>query len=167
MVVLFHSVATRRPEAVREEARVFLDRFPQGAASAHSTLGDLLWRDGKHEEALAEYRLAMDAPEFQAFEAAFRRGGPRAALVASAEHLSKRAREAGRSPNWTAIAGCYAEAGVADRAFELLDEAFASRSPQLLHLAADPAFDGVRSDPRYDALLRRIGIPMARGTAAR
>jgi hypothetical protein len=40
-----------------------------------------------------------------------------------------------------------------------------ARSPQLLHLVADPAFDGVRSDPRYDHLLRRIGVPMAYGTA--
>ena len=30
-----------------------------------------------------------------------------------------------------------------------------------------PAFDGVRSDPRYDGFRRRIGVPMARGTAAR
>jgi hypothetical protein len=37
----------------------------------------------------------------------------------------------------------------------------------LLHFVADPAFDGIRSDPRYDDLLRRIGIPMARGMSAR
>ena len=164
LIVLFHTVTTRRPDAVRTEVRLTLERFPQMAATAHSTLGDLLWRERKYEEALAEYKLGMGPEDFQAFEAAFRRAGPRAALLAHAEGLGRRARETGRPPEWLAIAGCYAEAGEADRAFALLDEAYAGRAPQLLHLVADPAFDGVRSDPRYDALLRRIGVPMARGT---
>ena len=127
-IVLFHTVATRRPDAVRQEARLFLDRFSQGAATVHFTLGDLLWR-GEHEEALAEYELAMGAEGFRAFAGAFRRGGPRAALVAYAELLSKRAQEAGRPPDWLVVAGRYAEAGEADKAFALLDEAYEARTP--------------------------------------
>jgi serine/threonine-protein kinase len=163
MVVLFHTAATRRADATRREARLTLERFPQLAGLAHSQLGDLLWREESHEAALAEYRLAMGPEAFAAFEAGFRRGGPRWALLAHAEQILKRAREAGRPPDWLGVAGGYAEAGERDRAFALLDEAFTARAPQLLHLVADPAFDGVRSDPRYDALLRRIGIPMAGG----
>jgi TolB-like protein len=167
LIVQFHTAATRRPEAVRSEVRLTLERFPQMAGTAHATLGDLLWRERKYEEALGEYKLARGAESFQAFEAAFRRAGPRGALLARAKGLGQRVQEIGRPPDWLAIAGCYAEAGEADTAFALLDKAYAARVPQLLHLVADPAFDGVRSDPRYDGLLRRIGVPMARGTAAR
>jgi hypothetical protein len=70
-------------------------------------------------------------------------------------------------PQRAGIAGCYAEAGEADRAFALLDEAFAARDPWLLHLVADPAFEPIRGHPRYDGLLRGIGIPTARAAAAR
>jgi tetratricopeptide (TPR) repeat protein len=165
--VLFHTVATRRADAVRREARVLLERYPQMAGTAHTALGDLLWRERKYEDALAEYKLGMGPDSYQAFESAFRRAGPRAALVAYAERLASQAEQKGRAPSWISIAGCYAEAGEADRAFGFLDQAYAARSPQLLHLVADPAFDGVRSDPRYDELLRRIGVPMARGTPRR
>ena len=167
LVVLFHTVVTRRPDAVRQEARLALERFPEMAATAHSDLGDLLWREGKHEEALAEYRLAMRPDRFRTFEQGFRRAGPRGALVADAERLVKAAQDAGRPPNWLLVAGHYAEAGEADRAFAVLDEAYKAHDPLLLHVVADPAFDGVRGDPRYDDLLRRIGIPMARRAAAR
>jgi serine/threonine-protein kinase len=167
MVLLFHTAATRGADATRQEAHLTLERFPQMAGFVHSHLGDLLWRERKYDEAFAEYKLAMESESFEAFEQGFRRAGPRGALVARAERLARRAQEAGRSPDWMGIAGCYAEAGEADRAFALLDQAYEARVPQLLHLVADRSFDGVRSDPRYAALLRRIGIPMAQGPAAR
>jgi TolB-like protein/tetratricopeptide (TPR) repeat protein/predicted Ser/Thr protein kinase len=165
MVVFFHTAVTRRPDDLRKEGRLTLERFPQLGASVHSNLGDMLWRAGKHEEALVEYRLAMDGETFKAFEAAFRRAGPRAALLAYAESLVAGGRASGRPPNPINVAGCYAEAGDADRAFALLDEAFEARSPQLLHVVVDPAFDGVRNDPRFDRLLRRIGVPLVAGAA--
>ena len=67
--------------------------------------------------------------------------------------------KAARTVSHVDLAGLYAEAGQADAAFAQLDEAFERREPQLLHVVAAPAFDGLRQDPRYDALLRRIGIP--------
>jgi TolB-like protein/tetratricopeptide (TPR) repeat protein len=166
LIVMFHTEAARHPDALRREVRLTLERFPQMAAGAHSTLGDLLWRERAYEEALAEYRLAMSGGELRAFEAAFRRAGPRGALIARAEWLAKEADGAGRPPDWLALARCYAQAGEPERAFALLDKALASRTPQLLHFVADPAYDGLRDDPRYDELLRRIGVPMARGVAS-
>ena len=41
--------------------------------------------------------------------------------------------------------------GDAERAYE-------ERRPQFIHFAAYPAFDGLRSDPRYDRLIERIGL---------
>ena len=166
-IVLFHTVAARRPEAVRGEARTILKRFPSLAPRAHSALGDLLWREGKYEEALAEYKLSVeDAGLNQMFEEAFRRAGPRAALLALAERMLAEAEKAGRPPGWLGIAGLYAEAGDADHAFGALEKAYAARLPQLLHVVSDPAYDPIRKDPRYDDLMRRIGIPLGLGGAS-
>ena len=45
-----------------------------------------------------------------------------------------------------------------DRAFGMLEKAYGERSPWLASLAADPAFDPLRSDPRFRELLRRVGL---------
>jgi TolB-like protein/Tfp pilus assembly protein PilF len=45
-----------------------------------------------------------------------------------------------------------------DRAFELLDLAFEERDPRLAHLNVSPIFDCLRPDPRFSALVRRMGL---------
>jgi tetratricopeptide (TPR) repeat protein len=46
-----------------------------------------------------------------------------------------------------------------DQAFELLDQAFDNRDTILAYLQVEPWFDGIRSDPRFDALVRRMRFP--------
>ena len=48
--------------------------------------------------------------------------------------------------------------GDVDDAFALLERAVARREDGVRYLGADPAFDSLRSDPRMDRLLRRIGL---------
>ncbi len=57
------------------------------------------------------------------------------------------------------LAGEYAVLGDVDSAFEYLERAYAERDGDLTWLQADPAFDSLRSDPRYADLLRRMGLP--------
>jgi len=57
------------------------------------------------------------------------------------------------------IAMSYALAGDADEAFAWLDEAYRRRDPLLITLKGQPSFDPIRSDPRFDDLVRRVGFP--------
>lgn len=57
------------------------------------------------------------------------------------------------------IAVVYAGLGDTENTFEWLDRAFLERSTWLVHLKWDDRFAGSRTDPRFSALLRRMGIP--------
>jgi tetratricopeptide (TPR) repeat protein len=50
------------------------------------------------------------------------------------------------------------ELGDTDAAFASLDEAFRQRSPHLVWLHAEPGFDSLREDPRFDNLRTRVGL---------
>jgi serine/threonine-protein kinase len=56
------------------------------------------------------------------------------------------------------IAGVHLALGELDLAFSLLEQAFHERSHSLAFLKVDPRFDTARDDPRYTALLRRVGF---------
>jgi len=56
------------------------------------------------------------------------------------------------------MAAAYASLGESDRAFEALETALADRSAGLIYLHVDPAYDPLREDPRYDDLVKRIGL---------
>ena len=53
----------------------------------------------------------------------------------------------------------YAQLGDKDGAFAALDRAWEIRSSSLVNLRVDPYLDPLRSDPRYAALVKRIGFP--------
>ena len=48
--------------------------------------------------------------------------------------------------------------GQLDEAFSWLDQAFTNRDGWLVGLSVEPGFDPLRNDPRYQQLLRRMGL---------
>ena len=58
----------------------------------------------------------------------------------------------------SSIAIWYSLLGDKDHAFEWLEKAFREKDSYLLYLKVQPEFDGLRSDPRYADLLRRVGL---------
>jgi predicted Zn-dependent protease len=48
--------------------------------------------------------------------------------------------------------------GDKNQAFDWLQKAYDDRSAGLLYLKVDPAFDGVRPDPRFLDLIRKVGL---------
>ncbi len=58
----------------------------------------------------------------------------------------------------SAAALIYLGLGDKDRVFESLDQAVEEREARMIHLNVDPMVDPLRSDPRFEALLRRVGF---------
>ena len=59
------------------------------------------------------------------------------------------------------LARYHAQLSEREQTLSLLDEAYRQHSPQLLWIQTDPAFDFLHNDPRYRALVQRIGLPTA------
>jgi tetratricopeptide (TPR) repeat protein len=57
------------------------------------------------------------------------------------------------------IADVYATIGETDEAFAWLERGYRERDPIMAELKSNPVVDPLRSDPRFDDLLRRIGFP--------
>jgi TolB-like protein/tetratricopeptide (TPR) repeat protein len=57
------------------------------------------------------------------------------------------------------IASIYGALAERDQAFAWLRRAYDQRDPQIAYLLCDPFIDPLRSDPRFNALVREVGFP--------
>ncbi len=114
---------------------------------------------GMHEEAVeVAERLARTDPESSrrmALARAYAGAGRREDALRILQGATLAQLE--RSP--VSVAYVYAALGEADAALEWLEKAYESRSMPLTWIRVNPIFDPLRSDPRFDDLLRRIGFP--------
>jgi TolB-like protein/Tfp pilus assembly protein PilF len=58
------------------------------------------------------------------------------------------------------LAQTYAALGEVDSAFAYIERAVQARSPSMVFMKVTPEFDSLRDDPRFDDLMRRVGIPL-------
>jgi tetratricopeptide (TPR) repeat protein len=83
----------------------------------------------------------------------------RAGRSDDAERLREELISGGRcTPVWLAMV-C-GELGKKDLAFEYLELAIAQHDDQVSFMAVDHRFDSLGGDPRFDAALRRLGLPV-------
>jgi TolB-like protein/DNA-binding winged helix-turn-helix (wHTH) protein len=91
------------------------------------------------------------------------------AMITYASELRKAAGESGATGYWRtelksdrpdAIykAVAYSKLGETDKAFEYLEKAFNEHLAGMVWLKVQPEFNGIRSDPRYQDLLHRVGF---------
>jgi TolB-like protein len=80
-------------------------------------------------------------------------GGHRAQVRVAAEAAAQ-----GRYSPFS-VGATYAQLGEIDEAFAWLDRAYRVHDPGLTGVKTHPWLDPLRSDPRFDDLLRRIGFP--------
>ena len=75
--------------------------------------------------------------------------------------MSLQARERGDTRVYASeIASLYALSGEKDKAFEWLNKAYDERDGMdIALLKCDPAYKNMHGDPRFAAMLRRMGLP--------
>jgi serine/threonine protein kinase/Tfp pilus assembly protein PilF len=64
------------------------------------------------------------------------------------------------------FAGIHVGLGENDRAIEYLEKSYEEHSHWLLYLHLDPSMDALRSNPRFQDLLRRVGLPLPHANPA-
>ena len=52
----------------------------------------------------------------------------------------------------------YAALGDKDKAFDELEHCFAERDAFIVRMKSDPFMDPIRSDPRFDAMVKRLNL---------
>jgi len=126
---------------------------------AHLFRGYTYAAKGMYPEAIAEYqeaiRLGHDTPSRQVFlGAAYAQAGDRerARTILKQLQTTKEYVSAGE------LAVLLAALGERDKAFASLEKAFEGHDLQLQYLGVSPTFDPLRSDPRFQDLVRRVGL---------
>jgi len=154
--------AGREVEAIERLERAI--EIDPSAAFAHDNLGLARCHEGKVDEALAEIKKAMELDPNNVMLAtdlcyAYARAGRPAEArdVLARTEADKRSNPALHVPP-VALAGMHASLGETDRALEWLEDAFSEHSPYLSSLNVESWFDGIRTDPRFTALLERVGL---------
>jgi adenylate cyclase len=96
------------------------------------------------------------APTQSALGAIYAQTGRRAEALRILDHL--KALSTHRYVDATAFVAIYFGLGENDVAFEWLEKAYTDRSGYLMSLKSPP-WDGVRSDPRFQAIYKKVGLP--------
>jgi tetratricopeptide (TPR) repeat protein len=153
--------ARRYPEAIDALKRVLA--VDPGRVYARIHLADSYEAAGMYGESGEQFRLIQTAlgghprPGVAHFYAAT--GDP-----ARAKKIAGQLRRDARDSDWFFLAGVYARLGEIDQAFSCLELAYEKRDFFLVFLEVDPYMDPLRSDPRYVALVQRIGLRSRRSS---
>jgi TolB-like protein/Tfp pilus assembly protein PilF len=141
-------------------AKQWLELYPD-SVGLHDRLGDAYTQKGMDSLAVAEYQkaevLSGSAPSrIAALERASQTSGLKAFWQKKLA-LDQEPTSPGFRPFDVAYA--YATLGDRDNSVAWLEKAYNERSWRVSELGIEPRFDGLRSDPRFQDLLRRIGLP--------
>ncbi len=125
-----------------------------GKGASHLYLSLIRLAQGNAREALQEAELEKNAAYrlFGLSLANFALGDQAAAK----DSLAKMIASEQSSP--CQIGEVYAFRGEKDRAFEWLEKAYKVRDPELTEIQGHPVLRNIESDPRYSALLKKIGL---------
>jgi len=152
---------SRQYDKAIEQCRKTLELDPD-FVQLHYNLGRAYEEQGKYPEAIAEFQRGKDlsggSPAMvMALAHAYAASGRKAEALRAIDELKNLASKTYVPALF--FAPIYARLGEKEQAFQYLEKAFAERTDYLIFLGREPLSDPIRSDPRFDALLRRLGLP--------
>jgi len=155
-------LAGRNDEAIAQAQKTIA--MDPSFAVAHGYLGEVYLQKKEYEKGLQELQqaLALSGNE-TSFKAelgnAYAVAGKKAEALGILHDLLQMSSRQYVSPY--SIALVYVGLDQKDEAFRWLDKAYQERSVRLINIAVHPRFASLHSDPRFAALVQRIGLPYA------
>lgn len=128
---------------------------------AHMALGSALFEKGDHASGIQELEKAKalepNPVVLGMLGNAYARSGRKEEARKLLADLNEQSKTHFVASYW--IAMIYVGMGEKDEAFAWLDKAYQEHSFWLMWIKMDPKVDSLRSDPRFTALMRRVGLP--------
>jgi TolB-like protein/class 3 adenylate cyclase/tetratricopeptide (TPR) repeat protein len=148
----------RRYEEALAQFKRTLEIDPQ-FSEVHFNIGITYLAMGRYDDAIASLELALQLSNNRTVIVA---------MLGAAEGFAGRKAEARKiydemvakseAPYYLAVLS--AGLGETDRAFKYFDEAFAQRDGILIYMAVEPAFAQLATDPRFDQLVKKMGLSL-------
>ena len=153
-----------RPAEATEHLRAALE-LEADFAPAHGYLAAAHLAGGRFDEAIAQYRTALrlsgDHPRYISELGVAQALGGDESEARQALMLLARAELTRHVPAFH-FARLYTALGDTEAALEALEKAAEQRGVWILSIGVDPMFAGLRQQPRFQALVRRLGLFPAR-----
>ncbi len=149
----------RNYDKAMELYRKVLEMNPNFAI-AHLYLGSALREQGRVDEAIAEIQTGISLGSGQ-------QGLPHLGYAYAVAGRRRRSRKGHQRVNGTGKAAlclavrsgmCLCGAWKKDRAFEWLEKSYQEHAWDMVGLRIQPMLDGLRADPRFSDLVRRVGL---------
>lgn len=153
-------LSARQYDLAVEQYQKTLDLHPHQAASQHALAWAYVYKGmyGKGIEEMrksaALYREDLNLSPDLAYIYAVSGRSPEAQRILG--RLLRISKQAPVAPGLVAL--IYVGLGNREEAFSWLERAYQQRSPMMAWLKVDPRFDSLRSDPRFQDLMRRVGL---------
>jgi TolB-like protein/protein involved in temperature-dependent protein secretion len=144
-----------------ESSRKTLELEPN-FPNAYSTIGWAYEEKKMFDEAFAAYQKGMvvageSKQKIEALEQAYKKGGWKAYLQKTLEFDKDEFNQGKHSAG--SIAGNYALLGEYEEALKWLERSYQNREDAMAWLKVGTAYNPMRSDPRFQDLVRRVGLP--------
>jgi tetratricopeptide (TPR) repeat protein len=157
----WHSFAARDYDVSIRLAEKFLKSQPDDPWE-RTILGWTYEQKRMPDQAIAEFKQVVEATKGDSFFLAalghaYALGGRRGDAEQVLHTLFERAKKSYVSP--FDIAGIYTALGDKEKALEWLQRAYEERSTFLIYIKWEPRLDPLRSDRRFQELLRRMNFP--------
>jgi len=124
---------------------------------ARGNLAGAFYFKGMHAEALDELKKLGEQPDNPWLWGLYAKMGRRDDARRVADNLTRISTQEYVDPFGVAI--LYTGLGDKDQAFTWLEKAYQDRSAMMVQLKVEAIFDPLRSDPRFQNLLRRMNFP--------
>jgi serine/threonine protein kinase/tetratricopeptide (TPR) repeat protein len=150
----------RKYDLALDQFKKTLEMDPNSMA-AHRELYWTYVKKGMYPEAVAEWqaatRISGQAANAAAAGDAFQKFGYRGFVKADLDWIQKNPQA--NVPDYM-VARLHAQLGQTNDAFASLEKSYAAREGAIVYLKSDPVMDPLRSDPRFQDLLRRVNLQL-------